>query len=180
MMISPVLRPGLDRPVSLARIDAVIAVHLEPARVKGNAQPAAFNRQLAMYLAKHVERWSTTRIGKFYNGRDHSTVCHAIRKIEALRNVDPGVAQLLEALSERILGSVVDQAPKQLSAGADTEIPGILRLQDGWLDLSADKIAEGSCQAPAFMSPWSRVKSPPDDKLNVTVQSDQKAEGLRK
>jgi hypothetical protein len=28
-----------------------------------------------MYLAKQVGRWSTTIIGCFYNGRDHSTVC---------------------------------------------------------------------------------------------------------
>ncbi|MGH9630787.1 MAG: helix-turn-helix domain-containing protein [Bryobacteraceae bacterium] len=142
MMTNPVVRPGLDRPVSLARIDAVIAVHLGPARVKGNAQPAAFHRQLAMYLAKHVGRWSTTRIGKFYNGRDHSTVCHAIRKIEALRNADPKVDHLLETLTERVLGSATDRARKQLSGGADTEILGNLRLQDGWLDLLADKIAE--------------------------------------
>ncbi len=75
-MATSAYRPVSDRPVSLACIDAIITVHLGPARVKGNAQPAAFNRQLAMYLAKNVGRWSTTRIGRFYNGRDHSTVCH--------------------------------------------------------------------------------------------------------
>jgi hypothetical protein len=32
--------------------------------------------------AKHVGEWSTTRIGRFYNGRDHSNVCHAVKRIE--------------------------------------------------------------------------------------------------
>ena len=74
------LRRGSNR-IALARIDAVVCARLGPARVRGNAQPAAFNRQVAMYLAHRVGGWSTTRIGRFYNGRDHSTVCHAIRRI---------------------------------------------------------------------------------------------------
>jgi hypothetical protein len=42
-------------------------------------------RQVAMYLAKEIGGWSTTQIGRYYNGRDHSTVCYALRRIEALR-----------------------------------------------------------------------------------------------
>ena len=58
------------RQISLADIDAVVSARLGPARVRGHAQPAAFNRQIAMYLAHQVGGWSTTRIGKFYNGWD--------------------------------------------------------------------------------------------------------------
>ena len=65
------------RRIPLAIIDKVVSARLGQTRVQGNAQPAVFNRQIAMYLAKHVGGWSTTRIGRFYNGRDHSTVCHA-------------------------------------------------------------------------------------------------------
>jgi len=65
----------LERRVPLSAIDATVSAHLGPTPVMGNAQPAVFNRQVAMYLAKRVGGWSTTRIGKFYNGRDHSTVC---------------------------------------------------------------------------------------------------------
>ena len=63
--------------VSLTDINAIVAAQLGPGRVKGNAQPAVFSRQIAMYLAKHVGGWSTTQIGRFYNGRDHSTICLA-------------------------------------------------------------------------------------------------------
>jgi hypothetical protein len=55
-----------------------------------------------MYLAKHVGGWSTTRIGRFYNGRDHSTVCYAVKKIEVLRNSHPQVEELLATLEGEI------------------------------------------------------------------------------
>ena len=50
------------RRLSLATIDAAVSARLGPTRVQGNAQPACFNRQVAMYLAKHVAGWSTTCI----------------------------------------------------------------------------------------------------------------------
>lgn len=69
----------LKRRCSLDEIDNAVSERLGPTRVSGNAQPACFNRQIAMYLARHVGDWSTTAIGRFYNGRDHSTVCHSIQ-----------------------------------------------------------------------------------------------------
>jgi hypothetical protein len=52
-----------------------------------------------MYLAKHVGGWSTPQIGRFYNGRHHTTVLYAIRKIEQLRLRDESVNALLEELT---------------------------------------------------------------------------------
>ena len=62
MLVPNVERTPSTNQIGLAQIDAVVSAHLGPARVRGNAQPAAFNRQVAMYLAKHVGGWSTTRI----------------------------------------------------------------------------------------------------------------------
>jgi hypothetical protein len=55
-----------------------------------------------MYLAARVGRWSTTAIGRFYNGRDHSTVCHGIQRIDSLRESDPEVDTLLSDLKRRL------------------------------------------------------------------------------
>jgi hypothetical protein len=55
-----------------------------------------------MYLAKHVGRWTVAIIGSFYNGRDHSTVCCAIQRIEALRESDPQVDALLTDLKRQL------------------------------------------------------------------------------
>ena len=52
-----------------------------------------------MYLAKSVGGWSTTRIGRFYNGRHHTTVLHAIEKIERLRQVDDSLDALIEVIT---------------------------------------------------------------------------------
>src|SRR6266446_6504037 len=76
-------------PLPLERIEATVAAHLGPGRVPGNEQGPCFSRQISMYLAKRTGGWSTTRIGRFYNGRHHTTVLHAIEKIERLRGGDP-------------------------------------------------------------------------------------------
>jgi hypothetical protein len=91
------------RRLSLATIDAVVSARLGPTRVQGNAQPACFNRQVAMYLAKHVAGWSTTCIGRFYQGRDHSTVIHGIQRIEGLRDSAPEVDALVSELKDELV-----------------------------------------------------------------------------
>jgi len=83
-------------PISLHQIEATVSAYLGPGRVPGNHQGSAFSRQVAMYLAKHVGRWSTTRIGKFYNGRHHTTVLYAIDKIERLRQKDASLDEFME------------------------------------------------------------------------------------
>ena len=41
-------------------------------------------------------------IGRFYNGRDHSTVCYGIQRIEALRESDPEVDALITSLRNQL------------------------------------------------------------------------------
>jgi hypothetical protein len=52
-----------------------------------------------MYLAKHVGGWSVVKIGRFYNGRHHTTVLHAIQKIQRLRCDDESVDALIDVLT---------------------------------------------------------------------------------
>jgi chromosomal replication initiator protein len=52
-------------------------------------------RQIAMYLAKMLTPRSLPEIGRRFGGRDHTTVLHAVRKIEALAGAD---ARLLEEI----------------------------------------------------------------------------------
>jgi hypothetical protein len=87
------------RRLSLAQIEATVADHLGRGRVQGNQPGPCFRRQGSMYLAKNVGGWSTTRIGRFYNGRHHTTVRHAIGKIERLRKNDESADALIEVLT---------------------------------------------------------------------------------
>ena len=59
-------------------------------------------RQMAMYLCKTLTARSLPEIGRHFGKRDHTTVIHAIRKIEELTIHDAGIAQDLEIL-RRIL-----------------------------------------------------------------------------
>ena len=66
-----------------------------------------------MYLAKRVGRWSLSQIGRFYNGRHHTTVLHAIEKIEALRRADDAVDALLDVLTASLSPESKPEAPTQ-------------------------------------------------------------------
>ena len=85
-------------PICLIRIEQTVAAHLGPGRVYGNAQPACFSRQVSMYLARHVGGWSLQQIGRFYNGRHHTTVLHAVDKIEVMKGSEQAVDLLIEDL----------------------------------------------------------------------------------
>ena len=49
-----------------------------PRRSRSVARP----RQIAMYLAKSITSRSLPEIGRKFGGRDHTTVMHAVKKIE--------------------------------------------------------------------------------------------------
>ena len=55
-------------------------------------------RQLAMFLAKNLTSKSLPEIGRRFGGRDHTTVIHAVKKIEELKNKDFQIAEEVEIL----------------------------------------------------------------------------------
>jgi Bacterial dnaA protein helix-turn-helix len=59
-------------------------------------------RQVAMYLAKKVTLRSLPEIGRRFGGRDHTTVLHAVRKIEAKIENDPELAARIERIKDNI------------------------------------------------------------------------------
>ena len=62
----------------------------------------AVPRQIAMYLAKHETDASLPEIGRCFGGMHHTTVAHAIAKMETGRRTDPAtdlaITKLLETL----------------------------------------------------------------------------------
>ena len=59
-------------------------------------------RQIAMYLARTLTLTSLPEIGRRFGGRDHTTVLHAVRKIENLVNNDAALAQEIELLKRQL------------------------------------------------------------------------------
>ena len=62
------------------------------------ARAVARPRQVAMYLSKQLTSRSLPEIGRKFGGRDHTTVMHAVRKIEEIKATDPSFAEDIELL----------------------------------------------------------------------------------
>ncbi len=59
-------------------------------------------RQIAMYLTREVTELSLPKIGEAFGGRDHSTVIHANRKIQALIKERPATFEQIQDLTSQI------------------------------------------------------------------------------
>lgn len=59
-------------------------------------------RQIGMYLAKQMTHRSLPEIGRRFGGRDHTTVLHAIRKIEGVIAGDAGLRDEIDELKKMI------------------------------------------------------------------------------
>jgi chromosomal replication initiator protein len=60
-------------------------------------------RQVAMYLARRLTGLSLQEVGMHFDGRDHSTVLHAERSIEASRTTNQELAHVLSRLTSQLL-----------------------------------------------------------------------------
>ena len=59
-------------------------------------------RQVAMYLSKTYTPKSLPEIGRMFGGRDHTTVMHAIKKIQELCKADPSFAEHIKVLKKTL------------------------------------------------------------------------------
>ena len=59
-------------------------------------------RQIAMYLIRRMTGLSLDVIGKEFDGRDHTTVLHSLRKTEKQMQTDPSFAELVKSITTNI------------------------------------------------------------------------------
>jgi len=57
-----------------------------------------------MYLAKQLTARSLPEIGRKFGGRDHTTVMHAVRKVEELLDADAQIAQDVDIIRRALTG----------------------------------------------------------------------------
>lgn len=97
-----------DRRITIDEIQRKVAEHynirLSDMHSARRARQVARPRQVAMYLAKQLTARSLPEIGRKFGGRDHTTVMHAVRKIEELSNDDVSFAQDVEILRRALTG----------------------------------------------------------------------------
>jgi chromosomal replication initiator protein len=101
-VIRDLVRPADPRRIRVEDILRIVAKHYGVSRADLLSSRRTANvvrpRQIAMYLAKTLTLRSLPEIGRRFGGRDHTTVLHAVRKIEGLVQGDKGLAEEIDSL----------------------------------------------------------------------------------
>ncbi|MEP9376272.1 chromosomal replication initiator protein DnaA [Aquabacter sp. CN5-332] len=104
--IRDLVRPSDPKRVRVDDILRVVAKHYNVSRADLLSQRRTANvvkpRQIAMYLAKTLTLRSLPEIGRRFGGRDHTTVLHAVRKIDGLLATDRALAEEIEVLKRLV------------------------------------------------------------------------------
>jgi chromosomal replication initiator protein len=100
------IRPAEPKRVRIEDIQRVVARQYNVSRADLLSSRRTANvvrpRQVAMYLAKVLTLRSLPEIGRRFGGRDHTTVLHAVRKIETLAGNDNALAEEIEGLKRQL------------------------------------------------------------------------------
>jgi chromosomal replication initiator protein len=104
--VRDLIRPQEPRRVKIEDIQRVVARQYNVSRSDLLSSRRTANvvrpRQVAMYLAKTLTLRSLPEIGRRFGGRDHTTVLHAVRKIENLVGNDIALAEEIEILKRQL------------------------------------------------------------------------------
>jgi chromosomal replication initiator protein len=106
-ILSDVLR-SYERRITIDEIQRKVAEHytlrLDDMFSARRSRNVARPRQVAMYLCKKLTPRSLPEIGRKFGGRDHTTVMHAVRKVEELVGGDVAFADEVKILTRKLKG----------------------------------------------------------------------------
>lgn len=95
-----------NREITIEKIQKSVAdyFHIKISDLKSTKRlkNIVFPRQISMYISRQLTDLSYPEIGSKYGGKDHSTIIHAIKKIEKKMSEDSSVEILVEKLTEKI------------------------------------------------------------------------------
>jgi chromosomal replication initiator protein len=105
-ILGHICRAGEPKRVRIEDIQRIVARHYNVSKTEllsnRRTRTIVKPRQVAMYLSKVMTPRSLPEIGRRFGGRDHTTVLHAVRKIEGLSGNDNTLAQEIELLKRLI------------------------------------------------------------------------------
>ncbi len=104
--VRDLIRPQEPKRIKIEEIQRIVARQYNVSRADLLSSRRTANvvrpRQVAMYLAKLMTLRSLPEIGRRFGGRDHTTVLHAVRKIENLVHSDTSLAEEIEILKRQL------------------------------------------------------------------------------
>jgi chromosomal replication initiator protein len=104
--LKDLIRVTDTRRVKIEDIQRVVSKHYNVSKQdllsSRRTRSIVWPRQIAMYLAKSLTLRSLPEIGRRFGGRDHTTVLHAVRKVEELVGADEALTQEIELLKRML------------------------------------------------------------------------------
>jgi chromosomal replication initiator protein len=95
-----------EKVITIEQIQRKVCDHfslrLSDLKAKNRTKAIAFPRQIAMFLARHLTHASLADVGRAFGGKDHTTVLHAVEKIQTLMEEDPKLRKTVEGLIQGI------------------------------------------------------------------------------
>jgi chromosomal replication initiator protein len=94
-----------EKVITIEHIQRTVAgsfgLKLADMRTRTRTKAVAFPRQIAMYFARQLTHASLTEVGRAFD-KDHTTVLHAVTKIEAMMREDPKFKKTVDTLAESV------------------------------------------------------------------------------
>src|SRR5881296_1734845 len=84
------------------KVSDFFGVKVSDLKAKNRTKAVAFPRQVAMYLARQLTHASLAEVGRAFGGKDHTTVLHAVDKIQTLLQEDPKLKKTIEGLIQGV------------------------------------------------------------------------------
>lgn len=95
-----------EKAVTYDAIQKAVADHfqikLQELKAKKRTKNLVMPRQVAMYLCRELTNLSYPEIGKYFGGKDHTTVIHACRQIEKLKEKESRLKDAIDALTKAL------------------------------------------------------------------------------
>jgi chromosomal replication initiator protein len=84
------------------KVGDFFGVKMADLKAKSRTRAVAFPRQIAMYLARQLTHASLAEVGRAFGGKDHTTVLHAVDKIQNLLQEDPKLRKTVDGIIQGI------------------------------------------------------------------------------
>lgn len=86
-------------------VSSVFRIKEEDITSKRKTKEIVLPRQIAIYLCKNLTELSYNKIGEYFGGKDHSTIIHAIKKVEAFMEEDSEIKEKIEKITSDMKNS---------------------------------------------------------------------------
>jgi len=108
-LVQDILQEEVQNQITIERIQRKVVemYDLRMSDMQNRRRPShiAFPRQVAMYLSRLLTHHPLKEIGESFGGRDHGTVIHAVKTVEAMMDQDGKVRNSIEYLTRQLRGN---------------------------------------------------------------------------